>query len=319
MTDKLTNYVPPNPDVWRGRKDSLAGERYFQRVHCLSLEKNPLPQKKHTVFLGFGCDAGVVRNLGRAGASTGPDHIRSQLAKLPCHHEKTYLDLGNIHCIDDQLESAQAQFAEWIAQCHQHGHMTVAFGGGHEIAWPHFKGLSAHYPTLGIINFDAHFDLRPLPEDQKGSSGTPFLQIADYCQKIQQPFSYCCLGIQEQGNTKSLFEQAQALDVSYLTAEQMNENRLSYQKDFLDKFLNRHEHIYLSICLDVFSECYAPGVSAPQTLGLTPWQAIPLLKHIVQTGKVISIDVAELSPPLDENEKTSRLAAILIAKLLEIS
>lgn len=316
MTTFPTDYQATDPAIWQGRKDSLPGERFFQKTQCLSLHETKLPKEKQTLFLGFASDAGISRNEGRPGASLGPDQIRTQLAKLPCHEDKTFLDIGNIQCKDDQLEAAQEQFAQLISHCHKLGHRTIAFGGGHEMAWPHFKGLSDHYSDLGIINFDAHFDLRPLSSDQKGSSGTPFLQIADHCQKKQTPFSYCCLGIQEQGNTASLFKKAHELKVSYLTAEEIYEKNLQEQLAFLDQFIHQHSQLYLTICLDVFSEAYAPGVSAPQPLGITPWQALPLLKQVVQSGKVVSFDIAELSPPLDRNAKTARLAANLVAKLL---
>ena len=67
------------------------------------------------------------------------------------------------------------------------------------------------------------------------------------------------------------------------------------------------------------AECFAPGWNhcAPQTMGLTPWQILPLLKYIIQTGKVVSLDIAELSPPLNQNQKTARLAALIIAELLD--
>lgn len=63
-----------------------------------------------------------------------------------------------------------------------------------------------------------------------------------------------------------------------------------------------------------------PG--APVLLGqgptyyLYPWQTISLLKIITQSGKVKGLDIAKLSPALDENDKTSRLAARLLAELL---
>jgi formiminoglutamase len=91
---------------------------------------------------------------------------------------------------------------------------------------------------------------------------------------------------------------------------------LAWHLAFLDDFMLSLDHIYLTICLDVLAECFAPGVSAPQPLGLSPWQTLPLLKYIIQSGKVVSLDIAELSPPLDQEQKTARLAALIIAELL---
>lgn len=317
MFTELLNYEPTKQSIWQGRKDSLPGERFFQRVTVLDLANHELPASSHsTVFLGFCSDEGIQRNEGRVGAKTGPLHLREQLAKFACQSNQQFIDVGNIVCEND-LETAQEQFAQLISYCHQKGNKTVAFGGGHEIAWGHFLGLTSHYPKLGIINFDAHFDLRPVNDRGYATSGTPFRQISEYCLQNQLNFDYCCLGIQKIANTQSLFDCAKELKVSYLSTEQINEESFAWQIAFLDEFILRHDSIYLSLCLDVFAECYAPGVSAPQAMGLTPGQALPLLKYILQTGKVVSLDVAELSPPLDEGKKTARLAASLVAEMLD--
>lgn len=315
MFDHLSNYQPPDPSIWQGRKDTTNAERFFQRILFPNQASDLMTQKK-TIFLGFASDAGVRRNLGRPGAQLGPNQIRTQLAKLPCTVDNQFIDLGTIFCEKNELETAQDQFARLIDFCHQQGHQTIALGGGHEIAWAHYQGLAPHYSNLGIINFDAHFDIRPYQKNQPGNSGTPFSQIAAYCKDNNQGFNYCCLGIQKFGNTSSLFKRAKELNVRYLTAEDFYTNSLAWHLAFLDEFMAHLDHIYLTVCLDVLAESFAPGVSAPQPLGLTPWQILPLLKYIMQSGKVVSFDVAELAPPLDQDQKTARLAALIIAELV---
>ncbi|MFA5959669.1 MAG: formimidoylglutamase [Tatlockia sp.] len=317
MTKVRNYYHPTNPTLWQGRKDSLPGESFFHHVRCTDLHSEALKtaQNEH-VMVGFCSDEGIRRNEGRVGAKEGPLKLRELLAKTTCHNQKQFIDIGNIVCEADDLEGAQAQFAELIHLSHQKGYKTLAFGGGHEIAWGHFCGLASHYPKLGIINFDAHFDLRAPDSEHNGTSGTPFYQIAAYCAKQNRPFDYCCLGIQPYANSDHLFLKAKELQVHTLFAEQIRQESFLWQKAFLDHFLQQQEHLYLSICLDVLAESFAPGVSAPQAMGLTPWQMAPLLKYILQTGKVVSIDIAELSPPLDEGVKTARLAANLLAELL---
>ena len=316
MLHDILHYETTPQAVWQGRKDSLANERFFQHVECIDIRSHSLASLHQPVLLGFCSDEGIRRNEGRIGAKTGPNALREQLAKLACHSDQSWVDIGNIVCHDDKLETAQEQFAKLISHCHQHQLKTIAFGGGHEIAWGHFCGLTRHYPKIGIINFDAHFDLRSLQNEQFGTSGTPFWQIRQHCLQYQLPFNYCCLGIQPIANTKHLFDKANEWQVPYLTAEQINESSFALQTAFLDKFMLHHDYLYLTICLDVFAECYAPGVSAPQAIGMHPWQVLPLLKYISQTGKVVSIDIAELSPLLDQKQKTARLAASIIAELL---
>ncbi|MBN9229460.1 MAG: formimidoylglutamase [Legionella sp. 40-6] len=316
MFSELSYYQPADETLWQGRKDTAQPERFFEKILFPQEQTALITKEKKTLFLGFSSDAGVKRNGGREGAAAGPDQLKKQLAKLPCTIAGEFIDLGNIVCRDDHLEEAQKQFAKIIYFAHQQGHRTIALGGGHEIAWAHFQGLAPHYPKLGIINFDAHFDLRPLTKEQSGNSGTPFTQIAAWCAENKRRFNYCCLGIQQNGNTHTLFNRAHELNVQFLTAAELQEQSLAWNYAFLDEFMLHHDCLYLTLCLDVLGESFAPGVSAPQPLGVAPWQILPLLKYIIQSGKVVSLDIAELAPPLDQNDKTSRLAAQILAELL---
>ena len=56
--------------------------------------------------------------------------------------------------------------------------------------------------------------------DGRGSSGTPFTQINDYCRKNNHKFKYSCYGIQENSNHGGLFEIARKLEVNYVRAEE---------------------------------------------------------------------------------------------------
>ena len=60
----------------------------------------------------------------------------------------------------------------------------------------------------------------------------------------------------------------------------------------------------------------APGVSAPQTFGIWPNQAIGLLNTIAKTKKNLTLEVAEISPRYDYDDRTSRLIANLIYQVI---
>ncbi|MBL4817945.1 MAG: formimidoylglutamase [Deltaproteobacteria bacterium] len=257
-------------------------------------------------LIGFPCDEGVRRNNGRPGAAQGPKAFRQHWqATNNCE------DLGDINCHESGLEAAQKTLGDRVYQILSGGHHSIVIGGGHEIAWGHFQGISRYLGSknCGIINFDAHFDLRPLIDNKLGSSGTPFLQIAKERQNKNLDFDYLVLGIQPASNSNALFQTAKELNVKFVLAENFERESL----DQIDAILSRHEYIYLSICLDVFAKTDAPGVSAPQALGLSPERVKPLLRRIKQSGKVIALDIAELAPAYDIDNKTAKLAASLTA------
>jgi formiminoglutamase len=152
-------------------------------------------------------------------------------------------------------------------------------------------------------------------EENKGSSGTPFLQIATAHDKANRRFDYNCLGIQPHGNTHQLFATAERHHTKILSAEDMLEHSDSIEP-FISRVISDNKHLYLSLCLDVFSAAYAPGVSAPQSFGLSPWNILPALRQLAESGKVISYDIAELSPKYDIDSRTVKLAANFVYEII---
>lgn len=309
------SYLPANLDNWQGRADSLAHERYFQRVKALDLRVAQLfTEKQSFAVLGFACDEGIRRNLGRVGAAQGPQILRKELSKLACHLpiDCLFYDAGDIVCDDQNLALAQQELGQAVHKLRTQNLRPLLIGGGHEMAFGHYLGLAE--PEIAIINFDAHYDLRPSTHVIPESSGTPFRQIAEHRKRNNLAFDYTVIGIQPSANTKSLISSAKELGVNTIKADQIHRDLVTVNKN-IEALISDKKQIYLSICLDVFAASYAPGVSAPQALGLSPWQVWHLLETILRSNKVISIDIAELSPPLDRDYQTAKLAAELIASI----
>lgn len=315
------HYEAPQKANWKGRLDAPPASFFFQIIKLIDLTKQ-LPssnQASRFALLGFSCDEGIRRNLGRTGAVDGPKALREALAKLPLHRQDAELfDAGNICCKDHDLESAQQALGEAVHLLLSHGFTPILIGGGHEIAWGHYQGIAKQYPknNLGIINIDTHFDMRPVLENQKGTSGTPFLQIAASHEQAKKRLDYNCIGIQEYGNSRQLFKTAEHYNAKILSASDMHANPVPFSEEFVSRIIKDNEYIYLSLCLDVFSAAYAPGVSAAQAFGLTPWQIVPLIRQISASGKVISYDIAELSPEHDLDSRTAKLAANFIYEII---
>ena len=173
-----------------------------------------------------------------------------------------------------------------------------------------FYLMQKQNPKIGIISFDAHFDMR---EYNKGAnSGTMFYQIANDCKRDGIKFDYNVIGIQRFSNTKRLFDRAKSFGVTYYLAEDI----LKLSDLNIKPILERNDYIHLSICTDVFHITCAPGVSAPQTFGIWPNQAIRLLNIIAKTKKNLTLEVAEISPRYDYDDRTSRLIANLIYQVI---
>lgn len=309
----ILNYRSPKPELWTGRAGEPKDSRIYQVVECVELT-----QLKHATYtlLGFACDEGVRRNQGRVGAKEGPDALRRALAKYPLHTQKTpsIIDAGNIICVGEDLESAQEALGKAVKKIRDMGSIPIILGGGHEVAWGTYQGWKEM--DAGIINFDAHFDLRPLNADGKGSSGTPFTQIANDRKKQGKDFDYVCLGIQETGNSRALFETADQLGVTYALAEDFHSGNEDLVRNLILNILERRKYLVVTICLDVFAAAIAPGVSAPQVMGLQAWDVLNILRFLFQSGHVIALDIAEMNPSLDRDGVTAELGAQLINTLI---
>jgi formiminoglutamase len=222
--------------------------------------------------------------------------------------------------VDDALEDAQQELSAHLAELLDAGYLPLAMGGGHEIAFGSFGGLARHLekkegkPRIGVINLDAHFDLR---QAERASSGTPFRQIAEDCAARGWPFRYCCLGISEFANTQALFERAQQLGVRWILDEDMSAARIDAVRAQVEAFLSEVDHVYFTICLDVLPAGVAPGVSAPAARGVPLDVVEPIADLIAVSGKLRLADIAELNPGRDIDQRTARVAARLLARLAE--
>lgn len=318
------NYRIIDESTWQGRIDSDSNYdafRWHQWVKSIDLrDRNltPYTGKLGFAFIGFCCDEGVKRNRGRAGAANGPQSIRKELSILPCLFTKDVelFDAGNILCENISLEEGQNLLSKAVSKILDLNLFPIVLGGGHETAFGNYNGILDHLsqnnssPSIGIINFDAHFDLRPYPNGS--SSGTMFRQISDICKDRNLDYSYFCLGVQKHSNTVDLFKTADKLGVKYTLAKDvMNSDNWSVLEK-LDDFIKLQEHIYITICSDVFSSSFAPGVSAAQPLGLDPEKVLNCLKYIIKSKKVVSFDICEVSPRFDQDNTTANLASIII-------
>src|SRR5690606_37562603 len=312
-------HTPADMTRWKGRVDAAegqAGRRWHQVMQPWTGQAG-----QGVVLTGFACDAGVHRNHGRPGARKGPAALRAMLSNMPVQECSALFDAGNIapHASDahDGLEQAQDELSSHLAKVLGLGWLPITLGGGHEIAFGSFEGLARHLasssnptPRIGIVNLDAHFDLR---QDDRASSGTPFRQIAENCRQRGWPFHYCCLGVSRYANTQALFDRAESLGATWLLDEEMTSHHAPLAR--LDAFLENVDHVYFTLCLDVLPAGVAPGVSAPAARGVGLDVIEALVDHVAQSGKMRLADIAELNPDFDIDHHTARTAARLVARI----
>lgn len=302
------------PFTWQGRTDveEVGDSRRWHHV------MRPFDERARggVALIGFAVDEGVRRNGGRVGAAQGPNALRAALANMPVQSESSLWDAGDVVCDEGALELAQDALGERVATVMAQRCRPVVLGGGHEMAWGTFQGVVRALPRndrLLIVNIDAHFDLRMASQ---ANSGTPFRQMAEWCAANTRPFDYHVLGISRFGNTRALFDRAEALGVTFVLDEQLQDaSAVTKAQAGLAASLAQCDGVYLTICLDVLPAYVAPGVSAPASLGVPLHIVETVVDQVLASGKLLAADIAELNPEYDEGGRTARAAARLVSRM----
>ena len=295
--------------IWEGRNDgeNPLHHRVFQRVQRLS-EIDEIHENDF-VLHGFTVDEGVRRNKGRVGAKHAPDIIRSQMVNFPVVNAEFKLwDAGNVGCEDGNLEMAQNILAQQVSDVLRAKGKSVVLGGGHEVTFAHYSGIRNAFPQskIGILNIDAHFDNRK-PE-QGASSGTGFWQIAE-----EGAIQSLHIGIQRNSNTLHLFDTAHETGMKYILADEIFYEKLVFIYEQIDALVASVDVLYLTVCMDVFNASIAPGVSALAYNGIFADPTfMTFFRHILKQPKLVAMDVAEVNPEFDIQNRTARLAASLV-------
>lgn len=254
-------------------------------------------------------------------------------------------DAGDIHCHDDDdlaaltLEQAQTAYAEKISYVIKQGGLPIGLGGGHAIAYGSFLGLwqtlvkanDAYHkdshnstqkdtlpvkamPVIGIVNFDAHLDIR---QSDVATSGTPFRQIAEHLSENGQPFHYCCIGVSRFSNTAALFDRAEQLGVHIISDEDCHHQPWEVLAKQIEAFINKVDVLYMTIDMDCLPSSVVPGVSAPAAYGIELSFVERAVKLMMASGKVKVADIAEINPSFDVDSRSCKVAARLLATISE--
>lgn len=288
------------------------------------------------VFIGVPDDRGVELNHGFPGASGGPTAFRNAFYRLYDSRTQhgtwvgqSWVDCGDI-ILQPTIAETHAILADAVNQLLCSGAERVyVIGGGHDFSFGSYLGHARSCSgILPIINFDAHFDLRPVELGQI-NSGTPFRRVIETLEaRIAGGSALLEIGLQRERNPQSLWDYAQTkgVAVAEFTAGQQpwifhrlpgsTVCTLSEQTDqWIDNWLKNEaasKQFHLSIDLDVFNTAAALGTSASTSFGVPVETLWPCMEDVLSRKNCRVVDVAELCPARDVQSQTARLAAAVV-------
>ncbi len=278
-------------------------------------------QKQHYYLAGYPDDKGIELNGGRVGAREAPDTIRKFLYKMTPSAQSeshSFYDIGNLET-SKELEERHDTARRFVKACLENSGNFIGLGGGHDYAYPDGAGFLQHLEDSKnkkrpvVLNFDAHLDVRP--SDRGLSSGTPFFRLI---KDFPDQFDFYEIGIQSHCNSPNHIQWAKDHNVKILNFEKLNRSGKSLVESIQKKFSKKDEGrpCYLSIDIDGFSSAFAMGCSQSWATGLTPNDFFPCLAWLREFFDIRVLGIYEVSPPLDLDDRTSKLAAQIIYSYL---
>jgi formiminoglutamase len=268
------------------------------------------------VIAGYPDDEGIQINGGRVGAKLAPDTIRKYFYKTtPVSGTPTFAlsDIGNLKTASS-LEQRHQSVKNEILKNLKPNTTWIGLGGGHDYGYPDGAGFlmscqnEKNKPL--VINFDAHLDVRPT--DQGLSSGTPFYRLLT--DSTLPSFDFVEVGIQRQCNSPHHIEWLlqKTPHVHFFDELFFESNWWQALYSRLAPLLIQKRPTYISIDIDGFSSAWAPGCSQSWATGFDPNGFVALLSLLKKRLDVRCLGIYEVSPPLDIDDRTSKLAALLL-------
>ncbi len=274
------------------------------------------------VLVGVPFDHGVVLGGGRAGAAGGPDAFRRAVGRFGTTWDAergidfTSLrlgDAGDVSTVEHDVALSHDAVTTAVARALAASRAVVVVGGGNDASFASVRALAAT-GSVGGINVDAHFDVRPVLGGRL-TSGTPFRRVLLELGVAGELFVE--LGAHPHVNAREhhewLLDRGARIHPLDRLRQEGVEATITRE---LDALAARAEALFVSVDLDVFAAAYAPGVSAPGTDGLDPAQGRTVAFAAGACAKVRLFELMELNPRFDLDDRTARLAAMLLCSFL---
>ena len=275
-------------------------------------------------FLGVPYDgASVVRN----GSRHAPDQIRQSF-----YYNTTYspdldtdisvLDLADLGDVDVDLmdlRRTQRRTVDVLSEVYDRGIVPIAVGGDHSISKATVEAACARedVDSLGLIQFDAHQDLRHSHADQP-SSGVQFRELLEDPDRPEfTGDAYAQVGIRGFMNSREYLDYAHENGVSVFTGWDVKNRGIDdIVTDALEVTADGTDAIFVTVDVDCLDIGVAPGTAAPSPGGLTSREILSALYSVGRHEKTIGLDLVEISPPHDVNDVTSITGATMLLYFL---
>ena len=297
--------------------DALIFPRFSGVPTFMRLPHIPRAEELDIAMIGVPFDGGTTY---RPGARFGPRNIRVQSAMIrpwnPALQVNPFAkwriaDFGDLSLNPLSIEDTYRRITDQLREVLRAKARPVCVGGDHSILLPILRAIHKQFGPVAFVQLDAHGDTWPGYFGSPHSHGTP----VKYAVEEGLIAKGCALqvGLRGQVYSEGDFDFARKHGIQIITSEEFHSDGVQRVKRHLKKLRNCPAYITLDI--DVVDPAFAPGTGTPQIGGLSSAQIVELVRCL-RGLKLVGCDLVEVSPPYDNGEITSLLAANLLFELL---
>mgnify|MGYP001122914891 CR=1 FL=1 len=234
-----------------------------------------------------------------SGTAKGPQAILEASSQLELHTcanvpaEHGIYTIPELDCSGSTEEVLQ-RIENTISTVLEHKALPVVLGGEHTVTCGGIPALQNHYESFGVIQFDAHADLRDVYEGTGFNHACVMRRIHEKGIPIYQ-IGTRSYSIEEQ-------EYRKKYSIPFIDSEEIWRKGTHLE---LPPYFP--EHVYVTFDIDALDSSILPATGTPVPGGLNWYQAMWMIEQIMKTRICIGIDVVELAPI--ENLHASSFAA----------
>ena len=188
---------------------------------------------------------------------------------------------------------------ETTGQWLEAGKKVVLLGGDHSTPLGYLQALAERHDDFGILQIDAHMDLRESYEGFQYSHAS----IMHNALELPQVSKLFQVGLRD--FSESEFNRAgQDPRIAQFTGRELHKNRfagISWHEQCLRIVADLPAKVYISFDIDGLDPSLCPHTGTPVPGGLGFEETLYLLDQVVQSGReIIGADLVEVAPGEDE-------------------
>ena len=239
----------------------------------------------------------------RKGAAAAPARLREISKAIPPVTEEGRLILTRVHDLGD-LDLGPAVETGWPAVADRlaavpPGAVLTVMGGDHCTAVPILAAQARRHPDLAVVWLDAHPDLNDYSRHGSWTCGCALRRALETAGL--RPDSVAMAGLRDFDMEE--LEYAAAEGVRLITTAKATRDPAAAGRELARAFAGRPVHVSLDI--DVLDPGFAPGTEIPAAGGMSTREVLNLLAALAEESRLVGLDVAEVSPPLDHADITT--------------